>query len=698
MHPDTPSIRRSTLEPGIEHVVLDVPDKSANVFTSELLAELSTTLDALEASPPALGCILTSAKPGIYVAGADLVAISQTQHWNEKQVKSFCHGGQSLFERLSSLPCVTVAAIHGVCVGGGLEFALACDYLVASDDRKTLLGLPEVTLGLIPGWAGTVRTPRRIGVKAGIDLVTSGRLVAAQQALDMRLIDVTASADQLVARSAALIHEIHKAGSLAARRSKLRQATALSASERTKLSEEFETAITGRELHPYAPRVALVHMLDSAGDEFSVACDKEAAAMARVYGSESNAGLLNAFFLNDRAKKSGKFAGIKTNPINCLGIVGVGVMGGDIALACSNRLALRLLDSDMERSQLVAKSCNSPSGSGKPVVVAQSTADLQSCDLVIESIVEDVSAKKRLLADVESHVAASTIVASNTSVIRIAELSSELNRPDRFCGLHFCYPAKDRRLVEVIRGPETADEPLASVCDWVRSMGKVPLPMKDAPGFVINRLLCPMFNETGHLLTDGCTAEQIEQAMRDFGFALGPLEFMDAIGLDTLYAAGAYLIPKLTTPVEPSLLLHAMNKAGWKGRKAGRGFYDYPSADGRAQTNPDLPALIEQYAKPSGRTLSPDEIVRRLLTVMLNQAADLLAECVVPHGDDVDLALLLGGGFPPFRGGLLFWARRQRLAALEADVAQWGAEPSLRRRYRVSPNWALLKAEYRKPN
>lgn len=690
MHPESPSIRWSTLEPGIEHVVLDVPEKSANVFTTELLDELAAMLDALEASPPALGCILTSAKAGIYVAGADLVAISQTLHWNENQIKAFCHRGQSLFERLASLPCVTVAAIHGVCVGGGLEFALACDYLVASDDRKTLLGLPEVSLGLIPGWAGTVRTPRRIGVKAGIDLVTSGRLVAAQQALEMQLIDAVTNADQLMARSVALIHENQNAATLAARRSKLRQAVPVSKSERANLNEEFGTAIAGRELHPHAPRVALEHMLDSSSDEFLVACDKEAAAMARVYGTVSNAGLLNAFFLNERAKKVGKFVAIKANPIRCLGIVGVGVMGGDIALACSQRMALRLLDTDEERSRAVAQSCTSSSGSGEPVVIAQSPADLQGCDLVIESIVEDVSAKKRLLADVELQVAATTLVASNTSVIRIAELSTGLKRPDRFCGLHFCYPAKVRRLVEVIRGPATSDDVLASVCEWVRSMGKVPLPMKDSPGFVINRLLCPMFNETGHLLTDGCTAEQIEQAMRDFGFALGPLEFMDAIGLDTLYAAGAYLIPKLTTPVEPSLLLHAMNKAGWKGRKAGRGFYDYPSAEGRAQLNPDLPALIDQYAKPMAQRLSSDEIVRRLLTVMLNQAADVLAEGVVPHGDDVDLALLLGGGFPTFRGGLLFWARRQGLAALATDIMQWGAQPSMRRRYRVSTNWASL--------
>ena len=687
------AIQTSIVAPGIEHVVLDMPNKSANVFTTELFTELAELLRRLESSPPSLGVVISSAKPGIYIAGADLVAISNTLDWSQQQIIEFCRRGQSFFNRLANLPSVVVAAIHGVCVGGGLEFALACDARVASKDRKTLLGLPEVKLGLIPGWAGTVRTPRLIGLSSAIDLVTTGRLITAEQSLAFGLVDALAESDTLIEAAANIVREISANQSYLSRRQQRLQAIKPNF-DVSGLTTTFTAAIeSNRELHPHAPLVALNHMLDSASDPFELACGKEALAMAKVYGSEPCAGLLNTFFLNERTKKLGRFSTATPATIHAIGIVGAGVMGGDIAQICPVQQPITIFDVDAMRVGKVMEQCNSRPNVVVSAQVANEIADLSACQLVIESIVEDLSAKRQVLGEIESHVASTAILSSNTSVISIGEIAVNLRRPEQFCGLHFCYPAKIRRLVEVVRGPQTSTETMAAVCEWVRSCGKIPLPVADAPGFIINRLLCPMFNEAGHLLTQGCSLSSIENAMQEFGFAIGPLEFMDAIGLDTLFSAGAYLIPRLTTPTEPSLLLHAMNKAGWKGRKSGRGFYSYSSADSSPQRNELLDALIKQYSRSTGATLESDEIARRLLMVMVNQAADVLAENIVSDSAEIDLAMLHGAGFPDHRGGLLFWARRQGLAKLIAEMKHWGAAPGNTRRYRISPNLVSMARE-----
>ncbi len=693
MNAQSKAIRTSVVAPGIEHIVLDMPNKSANVLTAEFFAELDELLGRLESSPPSLGIVISSAKAGIYIAGADVVAISNTLHWNQQQIIEFCRRGQSLFDRLANLPCVGVAAIHGVCVGGGLEFALSFDSRVASNDRKTLLGLPEVKLGLIPGWAGTVRTPRLIGLQPAIDLVTTGRLISAEQSLVLGLVDSLVESDKLIEAATTIVRELFASQSFLSRRQQRRQATE-TAHDFPELKATFTAAIqSNRELHPQAPLVALHHMLDSASDPFEVACAKNGVAMSKVYGSEPSAGLLNAFFINERIKKLGRFTSVVPATIQYVGIVGAGVMGGDIAQICPGQQAIKVYDADTARANKVVELCNSRPKVTALAQVACELADVAPSQLVIESIVEDLSAKRQVLLAIEQQVASTAILASNTSVISIGELAANLRRPENFCGLHFCYPAKIRRLVEVVRGPQTSTETMAAVCEWVRSCGKIPLLVGDAPGFIINRLLCPMFNEAGHLLTQGCSLSSIENAMREFGFAMGPLEFMDAIGLDTLFSAGAYLIPRLTTPTEPSLLLHAMNKAGWKGRKSSRGFYSYATTNGSPQSNELLDALITQYSRPSAAALESSEIVRRLLMVMVNQAADVLAENVVNDSAEIDLAMLHGAGFPDHRGGLLFWARRQGLAKLIAEMKHWGAAPGNTRRYRISPNLVSMARE-----
>lgn len=689
MNHQTKSIRVLPQEMGFVHLILDMPEKSANVLSEGFLVELSAAIDRLEDSTSLAGVVIASAKLGSFVAGADIVAISQTSHWSHEQKVEFCRRGQQLLDRFSRLKCPVIAAIHGVCVGGGLELALACDARIASIDPKTLLGLPEVKLGLIPGWAGTVRLPRLIGLRSALELVTSGRLISATTACDLGMVDALADTDSLLVAATDLAREF--SGNYHEKRERTRRAIPGLVPDSLR-QLEAATALSiyaNRQLDSKAPLAALRLMIDSAVDTFDVASAKEAETMAKLYGSEKSAGLIQAFFLNERAKKSGRFPGISPREIRTVGVAGVGVMGADIARICSLQTPTLIYDLDPSRSHAVADSCNSQSGGGPGVSVAEGIRDLAGCDLVIESIVEDVAAKRQLLQRIEAQLGSQAILTSNTSVISIAELAGSLTRPENFCGLHFCYPAQIRKLLEVGRGPQTSDETMATVSAWARSVDRIPLPMNDSPGFVINRMLCPMFNEVGHLLTQGCRLADIEDWIREYGFVSGPAEFMDAIGIDTLCAAGAYLIPRLTTPIEPSLLLHAINKAGWRGRKSGRGFYKYSSMESPPQANELLEPLIQQYAKSEGAALSARDVWLRLLMVMVNQAADALAEKVVADPEDVDLAFVHGAGFPETMGGPLSWARRQGLAQLVAEMKTWSTSPDTARRYRISP--ALLR-------
>ncbi len=657
---------------------LDMPGKSANVFTAEMLGDLERAIDRLEALADFAGLIVTSAKPDIFVAGADLVAIQQTLDWRPPEIEQFCRRGQELFGRLGGLPGPVVAAIHGVCVGGGLEFALACDYRLGTAERKTVLGLPEVKLGLIPGWGGTVRLPRLAGLATAAEWACHGELHSAENGLQAGVLDQLVSRETLQQTAQAWLSQ--RCDQYRARRAQLAGAVTTMPADLSAFAAGESERIEGTRLDPFAPRVVLAHLLDSCGDDRASALRKEAVAMTQVYGSESNAALLNAFFLGEHSKKLMRAAVAVDSKVQRVGVVGIGLMGAEIAALAGAPSDLVLFDAQPERAHQLAAEFERR-GQAAAVQVAATLHDLGSCDLIFEAIPEQIDAKRQLLRELEQNLTPDAIIASNTSVLALTELAVGLAHPQRFCGLHFCYPVARRPVVEVIAGPATAPETIDRAAAWLASRRRVPLRVVDQPGFVVNRVLCPMFNEANHLVSQGNAPAAIDQAMREAGFEYGPCEFIDLIGIDVSYAAALWLFPRLPTPLEPALLLHAIHRAGFRGKKSGAGYYQYDSQGARTNQPSPIAPLIQQYLRGE-MLLSPQEIVHRLMLVMANQAADIWMAKTVASERDVDLAMVQGGGVPDRLGGVLHWARRQGPTELFRELQVLESDKSHRGRFR----------------
>ena len=646
-------------------LTLDQPGSSANVFTEDLLVELERVIEQLESDTPESGVVIVSAKPKIFIAGADLVAISKTLEWSDQRVIEFCRRGQQLFERLTRLECVVVSAIHGFCVGGGLEFALWCDRRVVSDDRRTMLGLPEVKLGLIPGWAGTVRLPRRIGLKPAIEMITGGDPISAAQAIELGLADRMVPQDDLLPAALEMIDALKGSEEIAESRRRLQQPVA-AAGDTAFLQQEIQSTIDAHPtIHPSAPTIVLEHMIQSASLSADDAYLSEARAMTRVYGSEPNAGLLNTFFLNEFAKKSLPRKNDSTPKVETVAIIGMGQMGQAIAEACRG---VQLLVHDVNTAQVQKWYSELPEKIQSAVTVLDDISGLLAADLVLESISEDPAAKLELLNAVQPHLKPSAILASNTSVIEIDKLAKAVERSHQFCGMHFCYPVDRRALVEIVRGSETDDATLKAVQSFTTGIRKIPVVVNDSPGFVVNRLLGTMLNEAFELLAQGNDVEQIDQSMRAFGWPMGPFEAIDQIGMQTVFNAGHQLISALPQAVRPSPLLPALLKSGRQGIQNGRGFYDHSTTPPRYDREVD--SLVEKYADAKRTPVPRDRIADRLIWPMVNEAAHLLQAEVVTDPRQIDLCAIHGLGFPDFRGGPLFYADRIGLSQGIANLRQ----------------------------
>lgn len=657
----------------IAALTLDMPDKGANILSQSVLQELDDHLTVLEKRDDLAGLIIRSGKPRMFIAGADLREFASSLDIEAEQTVAMCRRGQTLFQRLSKTPFVTVAAIGGICVGGGAELAIWCDRRIMADDPKTQYGFPEVKLGLMPGWGGTARTPRIVGLSNAVEMVTSGDSIDADAAVLMGLATQAVAADDLDVAAIGLVRAEQQSAEYVADRQTYDAPIDISDTELGFLGATASGYIQQKTAGNYpAPLAALEVMLGAAGADIDAACQMEADAMGGLFGSPVNRALLNVFFLTDRNKKdTGLGEGAATaGDINSVSVVGAGIMGQGIASAAVRRkVPATLTDVSTDALQAgVQKILEEVSYNKKtkgadvkrtvefaPLLNATTAAsEMAASDLVIEAVVERESVKKELYAKLEPLMADDAILATNTSTIPITKLAEGLKRPERFAGLHFFNPVRKMPLVVVIRGEQTSDETVATLVAYAKRIGKSPIVVNDGPGFLVNRLLLPYMSEAAQLLTEGAAPKAIDRAATKFGMPMGPLNLFDVVGLDTALYAGAVMKAAYPDRVIDPAIIPALVEAGRLGVKSGLGFYSYMNKKKRPQPDPAFDELLAPLVEDEDAEFNNADLKWRLFLPMFLEATRVLEDGLVRDARDVDLGLIFGIGYPPFKGGLLF--------------------------------------------
>lgn len=659
--------------PEIALLLLDTPGKSVNLLDAESLAELDRILDRLDASNEVSGLVIASGKPGKFLAGADIHALRRSIDDDQSTVRDRMIGCQATLRRLSSGRYVTVAAVDGVCLGGGAELACWCDRRVLSTGAATQIGFPEVQLGLIPGWGGTARLPRLVGLDHAVEMIALDRRTGAEEAGALGLADEVVPPGKLIDAAIAVVRHDLDSGRLPTHRQRLFGPMAVGEEEVQFLSESAARAIDEK-WHGRQPAatVALRLLMENVEADAAKASCSAVEAFVELLGSHVNVSLMNVYLLREHNKRDAVVSGeVTARRIERVGIVGAGIMGIGVAAAhLRHHVPVRLADaSDEALSRAVVEVLEeiaaAPPGVGgdtreavNPIGLlerAASVASLADCDLVVETVVETAEVKRRIYEQLEPHLSPQTVLVSNTSTIPISSLARSLKHPDRFCGMHYFNPVRHMRLVEVIRGDLTSDATVATVVDHAKRIGKMPIVVHDSPGFLVNRLLSPYLNESLELLIAGASVTDIDLAAEQFGMPLGPLALYDLVGVDTSFYAGRTLWEAFPDRIAALPVLPALFRKGRLGRKSGEGFYRYEPGSKRGEPDPRVAELLEPYVRRT-REISKEEITQRLFLPMLLEATRLLESGVVRDVRDIDLGMIYGLGFPAERGGLLFWA------------------------------------------
>ncbi len=644
---------------GIYTLCFDRPDSSANLFDEDTLRELEEHIDALAQGEKPAGLVFLSAKPGIFIAGADLKILAGDLSGAE--LADFVERGQRLMQKVADLPFPTVAAIHGACLGGGYELALACDYRVATTDRATKIGLPETRLGILPAWGGCTRLPRLIGLPKALDIILGGKTPPAKLARKLGMIDALAPRESL-----------EKAARIQIARGKRKRRPRFhllhSRAGRTLIlrgsRQRLRTKTRG--LHPAVGK-ALGVVIGGLPRSISESLRMEKEALVDLARTPECRHLLEVFFLTERAKHPRSAAGVDVAAIHRAAVFGAGTMGAGIAQWMGARgVPVILRDVSAEalargtasiaklNAQAVAHHVLDPHearAASDLIHPSSSSVPLRGVDLVIEAALEELAVKKTLFAELEGLTPPETILATNTSALSIREIGDGLAHPERVLGLHFFNPVGRMPLVEVIHGPATSDQALATALRFVVDHGKLPVVVRDSPGFLVNRILMPYLIEAVLLYEEGHAVEVIDEAMLDFGMPMGPLRLLDEIGHDIALHVAGNLGRHFADHLPESALLEGTVGKGWLGKKSQKGFYHYTRKNGAPNAGLDL--LV---ARKSAGEVPDDTLAWRMVLPMLNEAARCVEEKVAENAADVDFAMIMGTGFAPFRGGPLRYA------------------------------------------
>ncbi|HEX4496696.1 MAG TPA: 3-hydroxyacyl-CoA dehydrogenase NAD-binding domain-containing protein [Thermoanaerobaculia bacterium] len=664
-------------------LTFDSPDRKVNVFTREAFQELEAILQELGGRKDIGALILLSGKPGSFIAGADVDAIAGVTDPIEAEAGS--RVGHRLFSAWEALPFPTLSAIRGVCLGGGLEISLASTYRVASDRPDTRMGLPEVRLGIIPGWGGSTRLPRRIGIAEALDLILTGKTVDGRKALKLGLIDALLPDARFLDTLRDFALE---------RMDKPRRADDEAFDFKELLLEKnplgrkilFDQArkktLETTHGHYPAPLRAIEVVKVGIEDGPRAGFDAEARAVAELATSRTAKNLIHVFRLTEEAKKETGLPGAAPREVHATAVLGAGVMGGGIAqlIAAETDLPVRMKDvraealaSGMEHAsrlfnkQVERRRLTLPE-SRRKMTLLHSTLDysgFRPVDLVVEAIVENLGVKQEVFAETAKHVADGAILASNTSSLSIAAIGARTPHPERVVGMHFFNPVDKMPLVEVIAAEGSDPAAVNTVFAFTRKLGKTPVLVKDTPGFLVNRLLMFYSTEALWLLEEGYRIEDLDRAMTDWGMPMGPMALTDEVGIDVATKVAHILHDAFADRLPLPEWLDRAPQNGRLGTKNGKGFYRY---EGRERKEPDASVYALLGLDPRVDNPDPGGIADRMVLPMVNEAARCLEEGVVRSAADLDLSLIFGTGFPPFRGGLCRWADQEGLPRLIATL------------------------------
>ncbi len=670
------SLQLKMLGDGIAELIFDLQGESVNKFDRQTLDELKQIGDSLAAAGDVKGLLVSSAKP-VFIVGADITEFGESFKQSDEQLLEWCAQSNAIFNTIEDLPFPSVTAVNGIAFGGGLEMALSTDYRVMADVAQ--IGLPEVKLGIIPGFGGTVRLPRLIGADNAIEWIASGKPQKADAALKNHAVDAVVSLDKLRDASLALLKDaIDGKFDWKSRRAQKTGKLKLNMVESMMVFETAKGFIAGQAGKNYpAPLAAVKSIQKGAGKDRDGALKAEHEAFLSV-AKTSVADSLISLFLNDQLlKKKAKGATKAGNKVELAAVLGAGIMGGGIAYQSaskgtpivmkdikSEQLDLGLNEANKLLAKLVERGKIDAVKMGKALANIRATlnyGDFKDVDIVVEAVVENPNVKHAVLAEVEDQVGENAILTSNTSTISISYLAQALKRPENFCGMHFFNPVHKMPLVEVIRGEKSSDLAVATTVAYAAAMGKTPIVVNDCPGFLVNRILFPYFAGFQALMNEGADFRQVDKVMEGFGWPMGPAYLLDVVGIDTAHHAQAVMAEGFPDRMKADqrTSLDVMYEETRYGQKNDKGYYVYEiDRKGRPKKTFD-PAVVEllKQVQPDGvKEFDKDQIVERMMIPMIIETARCLEEKIVETPNEADMGLILGIGFPPFRGGALKYA------------------------------------------
>jgi len=646
----------------------NTPDSSANVLSSDALTEFDQCLDKIKGLTDVKALLITSGKKSIFIAGADIKEIKSISSAQEASDK--CSLGKRILDKLEQLPQTTIAVINGACLGGGYELALACNYRVAGFAKSVKIGLPEIKLGILPGFGGCVRLPKLIGIANALSVILPGKTVDSRQALKMGMIDRLFYDSILVEEAKKFARKILANKERVYRRKRTIPEILLEGNPLGRLllfKQARRNVLKSTSGHYPAPLAALDAIRNMVGKSPAEASRLESQTFGELCVTEISKNLIHVFYLDEAYRKK-KWTEAKTtlSAISKAGVVGAGVMGGGIAqLLAQKNIVCRIKDLNYQALALALKTARGVYAyqlKKRRLTTGQVDAQMslispattytgfQNAEVVIEAVVERMDVKQQVFRELDSIVQPNACLFTNTSSLPVTEIASVTNRPEKVCGFHFFNPVHRMPLLEIIRTEKTSEETIATAVSFARQLGKMPIVVGDKEGFIVNRILLSYMNEAAYLFEEGIETRQLDKIATDFGMPMGPMELADEVGIDIGYHVAQVLETAFGGRLKVAGILQKVFESGMLGKKTGSGFYVHQGKQ-KAVNNKVL-----RLRGSALYTLDDDTACKRLIYVMINEASRCLEENVADSAGTIDVGMIYGTGFPPFRGGLLKYA------------------------------------------